>query len=353
MKQAFLLSEQGVCNIYFVRDQNPRIQWLIDLGIPNFSVFMLELPIPEDNPSHVEIIFNEGMALLLDQIKVFLEQHEFGDDAGVLKAIVKAVRSTDIDYGSTELLYGYEILFPLTTDFYNKVMDRLVRQKVASRDMDISNAVHKGPQIGGRYVSDWESRVVKQKDQKALQDAKKIIDRYKNTIYKNTPGPLYVVMYDRAGMPRGVSRVTNKGLTKWAADWQAYWLQEDGEIIKVPKGYEHWEVANDLLGMKFKDPILDATREALCRGWIRVSWEAGTIYMECLTWTKDTLYRAQEFVGSIGGLQAVVMEDHSGVNRLRNAELDYDEFLTLDNPNKAWRLSRTSLLASKIPVGEY
>ena len=132
MKQAFLLSEQGVVNIYFIRDQNPRIQWLIDLGIPNFSVFMLELPIPPDNPAHIQIIFHEGMALLLDQIKVFLEQREFGDDAGILQTIVKTVRKTEIDFTNPEPFYGYEILFPLSVEFYNRVMDRLVRQKTSS-----------------------------------------------------------------------------------------------------------------------------------------------------------------------------------------------------------------------------
>lgn len=229
MKQAFLLSEQGVVNIYFIRDERPRIQWLIDLGIPNFSVFMLELPIPLDNPTHTQIIFHEGMALILQQIKVFLAENEFEEDGGVIKGIMKAVKDVDIDYASTETMYGYEILFPLTKEFYTRVMDRLVRQKAASRETDAANAVWKGPTVGGRYVSPNEGKMVKMKDQKALEDARKIIQRYKNTIYKNTPGPMYVILYDRNGMPRGVSRVTNKGLTKWA---KTKWADE---FAKVPK----------------------------------------------------------------------------------------------------------------------
>ena len=160
MKRAFVLSEQGVCNVYFIRDERPRIQWLIDLGIPNFTCFMLELPIPIDNPAHAQIVFHEGTALLLQQIKVFLAENEFGDDAGVLQAIMDAIHKTDIQYASTELMYGYEILFTLTKDFYMLVKDRLVRQgewqsRTAGREEDIAKAVWRGKDNSTR-VQPWE-----------------------------------------------------------------------------------------------------------------------------------------------------------------------------------------------------
>ena len=240
MKKAFVLPEQGVINIYFIRDERPRIQWLIDLGIPRFSVFMLELPIPLDNPGHTQIVFHEGTALILEQIKAFLSETEFGEDAGVIKAMMQAIKQTEIDFYGTELMYGYEILFPLSQQFYDLVHERIVNQKMASEDSgawsklyddnvsdeeflerhagreeDISKSVWRAPDTSRRMMVDL-GKPVQKRDKQELNDARKIIDRYKQTIYKSTPGPLFVILYDRNGLPRGVSRVTNKGLTKWA-----------------------------------------------------------------------------------------------------------------------------------------
>ena len=240
MKRAFVLPEQGVINIYFIRDERPRIQWLIDLGIPRFSVFMLELPIPLDNPGHTQIVFHEGTALILEQIKAFLSETEFGEDAGVIKAMMQAIKQTEMDFYGTELMYGYEILFPLSQQFYDLVHERIVNQKTASEDSgawsrlyddnvsdeeflerhagreeDISKSVWRAPDTSKRMMVDL-GKPVQKRDKQELNDARKIIDRYKQTIYKSTPGPLFVILYDRNGLPRGVSRVTNKGLTKWA-----------------------------------------------------------------------------------------------------------------------------------------
>lgn len=229
MKRAFVLSEQGVVNIYFIRDEHPRIQWLIDLGIPNFSVFMLELPIPLENPAHTEIVFHEGTALLLEQIKVFLEQNEFGQDGGLFDNIIKAIKETEINMHSQEPLTGYEILFPLGVSFYQKVLDRLVKQRTASRETDASMAVWKAPMSNNtRYVPN-EGKVLKQKDQTALRDAQRLIDQYKGSIYKHSPGPLYVILYDQNGRQTGVSRVTQTGLTKWACE-QTVFANEEAEV---------------------------------------------------------------------------------------------------------------------------
>jgi len=577
MKQAFLLSEQGVANIYFFRDANPRIQWLIDLGIPNFTTFSLVLPIPGENPHHTEIIFHEGLAVLLEQIKAFMVQAEFGDDGGVINSIVRSIKNIQIDFYNTEPMLAYEILFPLSNQFYHNVMNRLVRQKVASKEMDIAAAVWKGPRIGERYVGahegqmmrDLEAKKIKKKDQQAFEDAKKMIDRYKQTLYKNTPGPMYVMLYDRFGKPRGVNRVTNKGLSKWAktkfadefakvpkqvldvvqdikeiepqdrrkglnyvydsqfkaderlqllrertgqplnilgkgssrvvvaltdkvclklalntagvaqnkseyrayeavedcslitrifyydpdfewlicervlrpatdldfkqyidayvgggygymdafmdsaldsildpldspavkdpiavrslqflvskgmdpqdiqnperqwgvverkgqqypvildygltdavwnqhysskiaAGWKAYWITEDGEELEVTGGKEHWEVAEEVLtsqfGYDYEEDPAEATNEALRRGWIRVSWESNTIYLEVLKWTREEFRLAQDFVMQLGGIEQVIMEEEG-----RCASLTLDEFLTIGNPNLVWRMSR-------------
>ena len=263
MKQAFLLSEQGVANIYFFRDANPRIQWLIDLGIPNFTTFSLVLPIPGENPHHTEIIFHEGLAVLLEQIKAFMVQVEFGDDGGVINSIVRSIKAIEIDFYNTEPMLAYEILFPLSNEFYRNVMNRLVRQKVASKEMDIAAAVWKGPRVGERYVGahegqmmrDLEAKKIKKKDQQAFEDAKKMIDRYKQTLYKNTPGPMYVMLYDRFGKPRGVNRVTNKGLSKWAkTKFADEFATVPKQVLDVVQDIKRIEPHNRNKGLHFVGP---------------------------------------------------------------------------------------------------
>ena len=54
-------------------------------------------------------------------------------------------------------------------------------------------------------------------------------------------------------------------------------------------------------------------------------------------------------------MASVVMEDHQGEAKFRNATLNLDDFLTLDNPNKAWRLSlsRTGGLRRKVAATKW
>lgn len=350
MKQAFLLSEQGVINIYFFRDANPRVQILVDLGIPNFTVFSIELPIPEHDPTHTQILFREGVNVLLEQIKVFMAQSEFGNDGGVINTIAKCVAKTEIDFYSKEPMQGYEILFPLSNEFYHNVMHRLVKQKVAAKRSETVKAgdVWTGPTVGGRYQSPNEGKMLKEleekkrlkkRDQQAVEDAKKIIDRYKQVVYKNVPGPMYVMLYDRYGKPRGVGRVTNQGVTKWAAGgWSEsnWWIFDNGNILQLDKDELHAERAQRIL--KLGDIGMFAIyQEAFKHGWVRAALNGGILFMQAGEWDRKRLNLAQDFLMHQGksGIRSITIENADGSKSAN--DLTYDEVMFARNPGELFR----------------
>ena len=49
-KTAYVAPPLGSLEVTVVRDANPRVLLTLDLGIPNFSVFSMTMPLAEDEP---------------------------------------------------------------------------------------------------------------------------------------------------------------------------------------------------------------------------------------------------------------------------------------------------------------
>lgn len=158
-----------------------------------------------------------------------------------------------------EPLEVHEISFPITEGFWNQIQQHEISNKVAA---DYTNR-----------AMEFELRLQNRtQDQKAKEDAAAVISRYKNNIYKNSPGQMFVVLYDRNGRPTGTARVTNQGVTKFADSWKnyvrgEYWLNiSSGHSIECENGdYTHESYAVEcILGDKW-DAIIAALEENIER----------------------------------------------------------------------------------------
>jgi len=233
MKQAYVSEKFGIVTLSIIRDNRPSMQISIDMGFT--PVFAINLPFPEDEIHNSDIIFNQGIGILLEQIHLFLNDRGFPEDdiTAIISTIIgsmdeyreeegseKAVaeRASDIDEGGQ--VQFHEIYFPLASSFTKQVQDHIISNKTASEY--INRAV------------EFEKRL-KERDQnqRAKEDAAEIINRYKGTIKKTVPGPLYVTLYDRFGKPSGVARVTNQGVTKWADEKKSA-MKKISYVVHMP-----------------------------------------------------------------------------------------------------------------------
>lgn len=225
MKQAYVSEKFGIVTLSIIHDNRPSMQISLDLGFA--PIFAIDLPFPEDEAHNSNIIFNQGIKILIEQLHLFLNDRGFLEDTitQVISNIICSLdgyqqeeqseeaaeeRENDIDGGGQ--VQFHEIKIPLTDDFVQQVQDHIISNKTASEY--VNRAVE--------FEKRLNTRLQDQRDQnqRAKEDAAGIINRYKSTIQKSVPGPLYVTLYDRFGKPSGVARVTNQGVTKWAkSDW--------------------------------------------------------------------------------------------------------------------------------------
>ena len=234
MKQAFVSEKSGVVTLSIIRDANPSMQISIDLGFA--PIFAMDLPFPEDESHNSSIIFSQGIQILIEQLHLFLNDRSFPENeiVDVINNIYAAIeeykeeetskeaeleRMEDADEGGQ--VQFHEMCFPLSDSFLQLVQDCIISNKVASEY--VNRAV------------EFEKRL-KERDQnqKAKEEASDIINRYKSTIKKTVPGPLYVTLYDRFGKPSGVARVTNQGVTKWAATRKESAMKKVSYVVHMP-----------------------------------------------------------------------------------------------------------------------
>ncbi len=213
MKQAFVSEKYGTLTLSVIRDANPSMLITVDLGLPTMPQFSLKLPFPEHEALNANYIFNCGVAVLVEQIHIFLNRQGFveNDIIETINSLYTALEQYKIEvpeaWEEGDTAEMHEIHFPLTESFYQEIQDHLVSNKQSAYE---------------NKAKEFELRLQKRtQDQKAKEEAGEIISRFKNNIYKNSPGQLFVTLYDRFGKPSGVARVTNQGLTRFAGGPQS------------------------------------------------------------------------------------------------------------------------------------
>lgn len=260
MKQAFVSEKYGTLTLSVIRDANPRMQITVDVGLPTMPIFSIELPFPETEAHNANRIFNSGVDLLEEQIHLFLNEQGFVEDdildtLGSLRESLKDYTAEPpAEWEEDGPLDMREIRFGLTIGFWQQIQDHVIADKQAA--------------VYVNRAQEFEDRLKQRtQDQKAKEDAKAVIDRFKQNIQKNSPGQLFVTLLDRNGKPAGVARVTNQGLTKFAdeektaATWKhyvigEYWLNADtGHSVECAFGdYTHESFAlESILVSKWDD----------------------------------------------------------------------------------------------------
>ena len=215
MKKAYVSEKTGVITLSVIRDANPSMQISLDLGFT--PIFALDLPFPLDEPNNATRIFSQGIGILVEQLHLFLNDRGFLE-AEIVEVVnniystLESYQETQEDDAKEDLDAGgavevNEIHFPISDRFIDMVRDQIINNKVASNY--VNQAVEFEKRLKDRQSQDDQNS-------RAKNEARDTINRYKNTVQKTVPGPLYVTLYDRFGKPSGVARVTNQGLTKWA-----------------------------------------------------------------------------------------------------------------------------------------
>jgi hypothetical protein len=274
MKQAFISEKYGTLTLSVLRDANPRMQITVDLGLPTFPQFSLTLPFPETEALNSNYIFSCGVALLVEQMHIFLNERGFVETVivGLMESLYLALEQYKVEnkeaFEEGDPCEVHEVKFGVSVDFYREVQEHLVSNKQAA------------PYVN--HAKEFELRLKKRQmdksqETKAKEEAGEIISRFKNNIYKNTPGQLFVTLYDRNGKPAGVARVTNQGLTKFAEEKEAatwknfvrgeYWLNSDnGHYMDCQTGdYNHESYAQETIICGRWDDIKQALEENYLR----------------------------------------------------------------------------------------
>jgi hypothetical protein len=260
MKTAFVQEKYGIFTISISREAHPIAQLIVDLGIPNFSIFSMTVPIEPDDKAQTTVIIMRAFEVLVEQIKVFLGENEFESDGGIIDSLITSIDEAKLNIELSGPSFMYEVPFAVGNEFHSAVAERFCgRAKFAGKPENLFEKYRK-----------------EIKDERPIDDARKVINRYKNNLYKTNPGPMYIMMYDRFGKPSGVARMTNRGLVnilnKKAVEWTdyirgEYWLDSDCSSNIVDCGgdgdYNHVSYASEnILGGKW-DEIVGAIRDRL------------------------------------------------------------------------------------------
>jgi hypothetical protein len=200
MKRAYISPPTGTLEITVVRDKEPYVTLTLDLGIPNFTVFSLKMPVVQARPVDMTALLAEALSALLDEMSAFMLSMDYHQDIIVrtyatILATFKEMTpesNTDTDssaIGKDDTVVTYEGSFPLPQNFVNETYDKVVTGS--------HKVIQRMPKQ--RHI---ELTVVKP-TKVDTQDVGKLIRQYRGRSIKTQPKPMYVVVYDMAGRPAG------------------------------------------------------------------------------------------------------------------------------------------------------
>lgn len=136
-KQGYVSPPTGVLEITIIRDSRPRVELSLDLGIPNFTVFTLKLPLVEDEPQAMSGLVAEAVHVLMDEAASFMMSLDFADEVMIqMYATVLATfkgMSSEADSskeqdraGADPIVKTFEGTFQLPMAFVNETQKKVV-----------------------------------------------------------------------------------------------------------------------------------------------------------------------------------------------------------------------------------
>src|SRR5208282_4319159 len=136
-KTGYISPPHGVLELNVIRDNNPRVTLNLDLGIPNFTVFSMTLPLVENEPKAMSELLAEAIHVLCDEVANFMLVMDYQQEvivqtySTVLNCYKGMSRETDTDKTTGELteddfIKTYAGTFNLPQSFVNETQNRVV-----------------------------------------------------------------------------------------------------------------------------------------------------------------------------------------------------------------------------------
>src|SRR5271154_7074887 len=198
-KIAYVSPPHGELNITLIRDANPRVTISLDLGIPNFTVFSMTLPLAEGQPQAMSQLIAEAVHVLLDEVASFMLTMEY-DEKVIVNVYAQVLAtfktmSTESDpskeqdaIGADPTVQIYEGTFDIPMDFINETQNRVVTAAVK---------IKRTPAV--RHIELTYSP----KERVKPSDTARVIRQYRNRSLKQQPKPMFVIVYDQMGRATG------------------------------------------------------------------------------------------------------------------------------------------------------
>ena len=199
-KTAYVSPPDGVLEIAIIRDANPRVTIALDLGIPNFTVFSMNLPLAEGEPNAMSELIAEAVNVLCDEVASFMiaQQYEEPVIVKMYQTVLSAFKSmsTEADTSKDQDIAGqdptvqiYEGTFDIPMDFINATQEHVITGSVKK--------IKREPKV--RHIELTYSPKQKVKP----SDTARVIRQYRNRSLKQQPKPMFVIVYDQLGRATG------------------------------------------------------------------------------------------------------------------------------------------------------
>ena len=195
-KQSYLSPSTGTLEITAVRSLQPTASIVLDLGIPKFTVFSIKFPLPNGDPLAFQQVASEALGVMLDEMAAFMISTGYKKEViarvyalaldcykGMVTADNPEQREKDPTIGSVR---GE---FPLPPEFINETQKCVVTAS--------AKQIKRMPRK--RQMEFVPERPLTP----SKNDVLKAIKRYRFQSIKSQPFPLYLVVYDNMGQPKG------------------------------------------------------------------------------------------------------------------------------------------------------
>jgi 8-oxo-dGTP pyrophosphatase MutT (NUDIX family) len=200
-KQAYLSPANGMLDITVIRDARPYALISLDLGIPNFTVFSLKFPLVEDKPNSMSELVAEAVHTLLDEMSAFMISCGFAEEiivkmyATVLTCFKGMTGEADTNKSMSPVskdptVKVFEGTFKLPMEFINETYEKVVTAS--------SGKTLKRPPVHRRLELTYDKPM-----KTTVNDARVVIRNFRNRSLKSQPNPMYIIVYDVMGNPKG------------------------------------------------------------------------------------------------------------------------------------------------------
>jgi hypothetical protein len=198
-KNSYVSPPTGILEITTIRDANPRVSLNLDLGIPNFTVFSMKIPLVEDQPKAMSGLIAEAVHALLDEVASFMLSVEFSEEiivqiyATVLAAFKGMSSEADSskeqdETGADPTVKTFEGTFNLPMSFVNETQKKVVTG---------ATKIKRAPKV--RHIELTYSP----KPKTTVDDTARVIRQYRSRSLKQQGRPMYVIVYNMQGKPTG------------------------------------------------------------------------------------------------------------------------------------------------------